>query len=48
MDCILCGGNKGILNVSMMLNEVQRVLKTGSVNFVVSYGDPDSRALFFQ
>ena len=48
MDCILCGGNKGILQVSMMLNEVQRVLKTGSVNFVVSYGDPDSRALFFQ
>jgi ubiquinone/menaquinone biosynthesis C-methylase UbiE len=42
MDSLLCGDSP-FLNVAVMLKEVQRVLKTGGVFILVTYGDPESR-----
>ena len=42
MDSVLCGDNP-IFNVALALKEVQRVLKTGGIYLLISYGEPDSR-----
>jgi ubiquinone/menaquinone biosynthesis C-methylase UbiE len=42
LDAILCG-DKSFLNAAKMLKEVQRVLKTGGLYVVISYGSPENR-----
>ena len=42
IDAILCG-NYAFFNVAVMLNECQRVLKTGGYYVAISYGVPDNR-----
>ena len=42
LDAILCG-KQPALKASQMLAEVQRVLKTGGVYIIISYGSPDKR-----
>ena len=42
IDAILCG-NESFLNTAKMLKEVQRVLKTGGIYIIVSYGSPENR-----
>jgi EEF1A lysine methyltransferase 4 len=42
MDALLCG-DQSFLNVAIMTKEVQRVLKTGGVYVVISYGQPENR-----
>ena len=42
LDAILCG-DKSFLNAAKMLKEVQRVLKTGGLYIIISYGSPDNR-----
>ncbi len=42
MDALLCG-DQSFLNVAIMTKEVQRVLKTGGVYIVISYGQPENR-----
>ncbi len=46
IDALLCG-DSSFLNVAIMTKEVQRVLKTGGVYFVISYGAPENRAFHF-
>ena len=47
IDAILCGDN-AFLNVAKMMNEVQRVLKTGGVYLAISYGKPENRGFHFE
>lgn len=42
IDSILCG-EKSFVNTALMIKEVQRVLKTGGIYMVVSYGTPENR-----
>jgi SAM-dependent methyltransferase len=42
MDTIMCGENS-FCSVALMTKEVQRVLKTGGIYVIVSYGDPEIR-----
>jgi len=42
IDALLCG-DYSFLNVCIMTKEVQRVLKTGGIYMIISYGQPDSR-----
>jgi ubiquinone/menaquinone biosynthesis C-methylase UbiE len=42
IDTLLCG-NYAYLNVSIMLKECQRVLKTGGVYVAISYSPPEYR-----
>ena len=42
LDCILCGEN-AFQRASMMVQSVYRVLKSGGVYILVSYGMPDTR-----
>ena len=44
LDAILCG-NSSFYNAAVMVKEVQRVLKTGGIYLVVSYGYPQARIL---
>ena len=46
IDALLCGENS-FLNVAKMTREVQRVLKSGGVYMVISYGTPDTRLEHF-
>jgi ubiquinone/menaquinone biosynthesis C-methylase UbiE len=46
VDAILCG-DMSFYNTAVMMNEVQRVLKTKGVYFCVSYGQPESRICHF-
>lgn len=42
LDAILCG-DKSFLNAAKMIKEVQRVLKTGGLYIIISYGTPENR-----
>ena len=46
IDALLCGDDS-FLKVAMMLQQTQRVLKTGGQYFAISYGKPDSRSFHF-
>ena len=46
-DAILCG-DQSFINVAIMTKEISRILKTGGIYFVISYGKPDSRLLHLQ
>ena len=46
LDAILCG-NESFLNAAKMIMEVQRVLKTGGLYIVISYGNPENRYFHF-
>lgn len=47
IDALLCG-NFAYLNVAQMLNECQRVLKTGGYYMAISYGIPENRDFHFK
>lgn len=47
IDALLCGDNS-FLKVATMLNECQKVLKTGGYYVAISYGTPESREFHFQ
>ena len=47
IDALLCGDNS-FLNVAIMTKEVQRVLKTGGIYMVISYGAPENRVFHFE
>ncbi len=42
IDAILCG-ESSFVNVAIMLNEVQRVLKVNGYYMIISYGQPENR-----
>ncbi len=42
IDALLCG-DYSFLNVAIMIKETQRVLKTGGVYMIISYGQPENR-----
>ncbi len=42
MDALLCG-DQSFINVAIMMKEVQRVLKTGGIYLIISYGLPENR-----
>ena len=42
LDAILCG-EESFLAAARMLNEIQRVLKTGGIYMIISYGSPSNR-----
>ena len=44
MDALLCG-DQSFLNVAIMTKEVQRVLKTGGIYLIISYGQPENRVV---
>jgi ubiquinone/menaquinone biosynthesis C-methylase UbiE len=46
MDAILCG-DFSFYNTAKMLSEIQRVLKTGGIYMVISYGQPETRTFHF-
>ena len=45
LDCILCG-ESSTTNSHKMLSEINRVLNSGGVYIVISYGQPDQRLLY--
>lgn len=47
IDALLCGDN-AYIKVARMMQEVQRVLKTGGVYIAISYGKPESRSIHFE
>ena len=47
IDALLCG-DKAYLNVAIMMNECQRVLKTGGYYVAISYGVPENREVHFK
>jgi ubiquinone/menaquinone biosynthesis C-methylase UbiE len=47
IDALLCG-DKSFLNVSIMLKEVQRVLKVGGIYMIISYGQPENRVFHLE
>lgn len=47
LDAILCG-KQSFMNAAIMLSEVQRVLKTGGIYLIISYGNPTSRTVHLQ
>lgn len=47
IDALLCG-DRAYLNVAIMMNECQRVLKTGGYYVAVSYGVPENREIHFK
>ena len=42
IDAILCGENS-FTNVALMTKEISRILKTGGIYFIISYGRPEYR-----
>ena len=42
IDALLCG-DYSFLNVALMTKEIQRVLKTGGIYMIISYGQPENR-----
>jgi ubiquinone/menaquinone biosynthesis C-methylase UbiE len=42
IDALLCG-EKSFINVALMMKEVQRVLKSGGIYMIISYGQPENR-----
>ena len=46
IDALLCG-DEAFLNVALMTEEVQRVLRPNGVYMVISYGRPENRSFHF-
>jgi ubiquinone/menaquinone biosynthesis C-methylase UbiE len=44
IDALLCGDHS-FLNVAVMTKEIQRVLKTGGIYLIISYGQPENRVM---
>lgn len=44
LDAILCGENS-FYNAAKLTKEVQRVLKTGGIYLIISYGHPRTRLM---
>ena len=44
IDALLCGDHS-FLNVAIMIKEIQRVLKTGGIYLIISYGQPENRIM---
>ena len=42
LDALLCG-EQSFLNVTLMTKEISRILKTGGIYFIISYGRPEYR-----
>lgn len=47
IDALLCGDD-AFLNVALMMEQVQRVLKPGGVYMAISYGRPENRIFHFE
>ena len=47
IDALLCGDHS-FMNVATMTKEVSRVLKTGGIYFVISYGQPENRMIHLE
>jgi SAM-dependent methyltransferase len=47
LDALLCG-ERAFMNAAVMLKECQRVLKTGGVYMIVTYGKPSNRLTHLQ
>ena len=47
MDALLCG-NQAFINVALMTKEISRILKTGGIYFIISYGRPEYRLFHLQ
>lgn len=47
IDALLCG-ERSFINVSIMLKEVQRVLKDGGIYMIISYGQPENRVFHLE
>ena len=47
IDAILCG-DSSFVNVAIMINEVQRVLKVGGIYMIISYGHPENRVFHLE
>jgi ubiquinone/menaquinone biosynthesis C-methylase UbiE len=47
IDALLCG-DSSFLNVAIMTKEVQRVLKTGGIYMIISYGQPENRVFHLE
>ena len=47
IDALLCG-NQAFINVALMTKEISRILKTGGIYFVISYGRPEYRLFHLQ
>ena len=47
IDALLCGEHS-FMNVAAMTKEISRVLKTGGIYFIISYGSPDNRMMHLE
>ncbi len=47
IDALLCGDHS-FENVALMTKEISRVLKTGGIYFIISYGRPENRLLHLE
>jgi len=47
LDALLCG-EKSFVNVVLMTKEISRILKTGGIYFIISYGRPEYRLFHLQ
>lgn len=47
IDALLCGEH-AYMNVAKMTKEISRVLKTGGIYFIISYGKPENRILHLE
>ena len=47
IDALLCG-NQAFTNVALMTKEISRILKTGGIYFIISYGRPEYRLFHLQ
>ena len=47
IDALLCGEHS-FMNVALMTKEISRVLKTGGIYFIISYGSPDNRMVHLE
>ena len=47
LDALLCGED-AFVNVALMTKEISRVLKTGGIYLVISYGSPEYRLYHFK
>jgi hypothetical protein len=47
IDALLCG-DSSFLNVAIMTKEVQRILKTGGIYMIISYGQPENRVFHLE
>ena len=47
LDALLCG-EEAFVNVALMTKEISRVLKTGGIYLVISYGSPEYRLYHFK